>query len=109
MAQVTSPGEVIRFGTFELDVSLGELRERGVRLSIQGLPLQILAILAGKPGTLVTRGSYAHVCGPLIPSSISITASAMRSRAYARPCTILPSIRDISKLCRAGAIDLSHK
>jgi len=55
MAQVISPGEVIRFGTFELDVSMGELRERGVRLSIQGLPLQILAILAGKPGTLVTR------------------------------------------------------
>jgi TolB-like protein/DNA-binding winged helix-turn-helix (wHTH) protein/tetratricopeptide (TPR) repeat protein len=55
MAEVTSPGEVIRFGAFELDVSLGELRERGVRLSIQGLPLQILAILAGKPGTLVTR------------------------------------------------------
>ena len=43
MAQVTSPGEVIRFGTFELNVSMGELRERGVRLSIQGLPLQILA------------------------------------------------------------------
>ena len=55
MAQVTSPGEVIRFGAFELDVSMGELRERGVRLSIQGLPLQILAILAGKPGSLVTR------------------------------------------------------
>ena len=55
MAQVTSPGEVIRFGAFELDVSVGELRERGVRLSIQGLPVQILAILAGKPGTLVTR------------------------------------------------------
>lgn len=55
MAQVTSPVEVIRFGSFELDVSMGELRERGVRLSIQGLPLQILAILAGKPGSLVTR------------------------------------------------------
>ena len=55
MAQVISPGEVIRFGTFELNVSMGELRERGVRLSIQGLPVQILAVLAGKPGTLVTR------------------------------------------------------
>src|ERR1700761_2068130 len=55
MAQVTSPGEVIRFGAFELDVSMGELRERGVRLSIQGLPLQILAILARKPASLVTR------------------------------------------------------
>jgi TolB-like protein/DNA-binding winged helix-turn-helix (wHTH) protein/tetratricopeptide (TPR) repeat protein len=55
MAEVTSAGEVIRFGAFELDVSMGELRERGVRLSVQGLPLQILAILAGRPGTLVTR------------------------------------------------------
>jgi pentatricopeptide repeat protein len=55
MADSTTSGEVIRFGTFELDVSSGELRKRGVRLPIQGLPLQILAILAAKRGSIVTR------------------------------------------------------
>ena len=47
--------EVIRFGTYELDVSAGELRKRGIRLPVQGLPLNILAILAASPGTVVTR------------------------------------------------------
>jgi TolB-like protein/DNA-binding winged helix-turn-helix (wHTH) protein/tetratricopeptide (TPR) repeat protein len=55
MADVISSGEVIRFGIFELDVSVGELRRRGVRLSIQGLPLQVLAILAAQPGRIVSR------------------------------------------------------
>ena len=55
MADVISSGEVIRFGIFELDVSVGELRRRGVRLSIQGLPLHVLAILAAQPGRIVTR------------------------------------------------------
>lgn len=55
MAHATSSGGVIRFGIFELDVSANELRKRGARLPIQGLPIQILAILAGKPGEVVTR------------------------------------------------------
>lgn len=55
MADRTISGKVIRFGIFELDVSAGELRKRGVRLPIQGLPLQILAILAAKPGSVISR------------------------------------------------------
>lgn len=54
-ARSTGSGEVIRFDVFELDVSAGELRKHGIRLPIQGIPVQILAILAGKPGNLVTR------------------------------------------------------
>ncbi|HEU5403885.1 MAG TPA: tetratricopeptide repeat protein [Terriglobales bacterium] len=55
MADLINSEHVIRFGVFELDVSAGELRKRGVRLSIQGLPLQILSILTANPGTVVTR------------------------------------------------------
>jgi TolB-like protein/DNA-binding winged helix-turn-helix (wHTH) protein/Tfp pilus assembly protein PilF len=55
MANATSSGGLIRFGIFELDVSAGELRKRGTRLPIQGLPLQILGILAAKPAEVVTR------------------------------------------------------
>src|SRR5215467_8636745 len=54
-SNTASSGEVIRFGVFELDVSAGELRKRGLRLPIQGIPLQILAILARRTGEVVTR------------------------------------------------------
>jgi DNA-binding winged helix-turn-helix (wHTH) protein len=55
MADLVSSDQVIRFGVFEFDIAAGELRKRGVRLNVQGLPLQILAILAAKPGTVVAR------------------------------------------------------
>jgi TolB-like protein/DNA-binding winged helix-turn-helix (wHTH) protein/Tfp pilus assembly protein PilF len=55
MADLISSQQVIRFGIFEFDVAAGELRKRGVRLSILGLPLHILAILAANPGAVVTR------------------------------------------------------
>jgi TolB-like protein/DNA-binding winged helix-turn-helix (wHTH) protein/Tfp pilus assembly protein PilF len=64
MASATSSGGVIRFGVFELDVSAGELRKRGMRLSIQGLPVQILGILAARPGEVVTRDELRNLLWP---------------------------------------------
>ena len=52
-APFTAP--VLRFDNFELDVCAGELRKRGVKLRLQGQPLQVLAILLQSPGNLVTR------------------------------------------------------
>ena len=46
---------VIRFGTFELDQSSGELRKRGVRIKLADQPLQILRVLLDRPGEVVTR------------------------------------------------------
>jgi TolB-like protein/DNA-binding winged helix-turn-helix (wHTH) protein/Flp pilus assembly protein TadD len=46
---------VLRFDTFELDLRSGELHKRGVKLRLQGQPLQLLAILLQSPGNLVTR------------------------------------------------------
>jgi TolB-like protein/DNA-binding winged helix-turn-helix (wHTH) protein/Tfp pilus assembly protein PilF len=45
----------LRFGDFELDVRAGQLRKRGVRLRLQGQPLQVLATLLNRPGDVVTR------------------------------------------------------
>jgi TolB-like protein/DNA-binding winged helix-turn-helix (wHTH) protein/Flp pilus assembly protein TadD len=45
----------VRFGVFELDVRAGELRKRGVKVPLQGLPVQILIILLENPGRVVTR------------------------------------------------------
>jgi TolB-like protein/DNA-binding winged helix-turn-helix (wHTH) protein/Tfp pilus assembly protein PilF len=52
----TAPGpRVLRFDNFELDVRAGELRKRGVKLRLQGQPLQVLAALLRRPAEVVTR------------------------------------------------------
>jgi TolB-like protein/DNA-binding winged helix-turn-helix (wHTH) protein/Tfp pilus assembly protein PilF len=53
----SSPPRVraFRFDNFELDVRAGELRKRGVRLRLQGQPLQVLAALLSHAGEVVTR------------------------------------------------------
>lgn len=55
MSPATPLAQIMRFGVFELDVRAVELRKRGVRLPLQGLPLQVLVILLENPGQVVTR------------------------------------------------------
>ena len=55
MTSATPPAQTVRFGLFELDVRAGELRKRGVKIPLQGLPVQILTILLENPGHVVTR------------------------------------------------------
>src|SRR6266567_9019768 len=55
MPTSTSAQHVLRFDAFELDLHTGELRKRGVKLHLQGQPLQVLAILLQSAGNLVTR------------------------------------------------------
>ena len=47
--------EILRFGTFEVDVRAGELRKQGVRIKLQEQPFQILCTLLEHRGELVTR------------------------------------------------------
>jgi DNA-binding winged helix-turn-helix (wHTH) protein len=49
---------VLRFDTFELDIRAGELRKRGIKLPLQGQPLQVLAMLLKQAGDLVTREEF---------------------------------------------------
>jgi len=46
---------VARFGVFELDLNAGELRKSGVRLRLQGQPIQVLTLLLERAGDVVTR------------------------------------------------------
>src|SRR5258705_11985616 len=46
---------VLRFDTFELDLRAGELHKHGVKLRLQGQPLELLGILLQSAGNLVTR------------------------------------------------------
>src|SRR5215467_1010781 len=44
-----------RFGVFEVDFLSGELRKRGIKIPIQGQPLQVLQMLVEHSGEVVTR------------------------------------------------------
>ncbi len=46
---------IARFGVFELDLSTGELRKSGVKLRLQGQPIQVLTVLLERAGDIVTR------------------------------------------------------
>jgi DNA-binding winged helix-turn-helix (wHTH) protein/TolB-like protein len=50
-----SADQVVRFGTFELDRSSGELRSRGQKVPLQDQPAQVLSLLVSRPGEVVTR------------------------------------------------------
>jgi DNA-binding winged helix-turn-helix (wHTH) protein len=45
----------VRFATFEVDLSSGELRKGGMKLKLGGQPFQVLEILLEHPGAIVTR------------------------------------------------------
>ncbi len=48
-------GPIVRFGVFEADLAAGELRKNGTKIRLQEQPFQILVLLLGHPGELVTR------------------------------------------------------
>jgi DNA-binding winged helix-turn-helix (wHTH) protein len=54
----TSPPRQLLFGPFAFDEASGELQKHGVRLRLQGQPLQILVALIGRPGQVVTRDEF---------------------------------------------------
>src|SRR5688572_25488743 len=45
----------VRFESFELDLDTSELQKNGRRVRLQDQPGRLLALLAGRPGELVTR------------------------------------------------------
>lgn len=55
MASSSTVGNVFKFDGFELDARAGELYKHGIKLKLQPQPTQILTILVGQPGNLVTR------------------------------------------------------
>ena len=46
---------IVRFGTFEADLSTRELRKGGARIKLQGQPFEVLAMLLERPGEPVLR------------------------------------------------------
>jgi TolB-like protein/DNA-binding winged helix-turn-helix (wHTH) protein/Tfp pilus assembly protein PilF len=50
-----SADHVVRFGPFEADLRLGEVRKHGIRLRLHGHPIQVLGVLLERPGEPVSR------------------------------------------------------
>jgi TolB-like protein/DNA-binding winged helix-turn-helix (wHTH) protein len=55
MSPLSPNPRVLRFGVFEADFKIGELRKNGLRIKVQDQPFQVLAMLLEKPGGIVTR------------------------------------------------------
>jgi TolB-like protein/DNA-binding winged helix-turn-helix (wHTH) protein/Tfp pilus assembly protein PilF len=55
MGPPSRPTQLVRFGLFEFDPESKELRKQGMRIKLQGQPVEILALLLARPGELVTR------------------------------------------------------
>jgi DNA-binding winged helix-turn-helix (wHTH) protein len=55
VAEAVQSSRLVRFGTFEVDLSVGELRKSGVKLRLTGQPFLVLTILLESPREVVTR------------------------------------------------------
>jgi TolB-like protein/DNA-binding winged helix-turn-helix (wHTH) protein len=51
----SSNPQIVRFGAFEVDLGNGSLHKNGLRIRVQGKPLQILSLLVEHAGDVVTR------------------------------------------------------
>jgi len=94
---------VLRFDTFELDLRAGELRKRGVKLRLQGQPVQLLAILLQSPGHLVTREELRSQLWPadtFVDFDHSLHNAIGRIREVLGDSTVIP--RYIETLPRRG-------
>jgi Tol biopolymer transport system component/DNA-binding winged helix-turn-helix (wHTH) protein len=58
MPQPPLPGRVIRFGLFEVNLEIRELRKEGLLIRLQDRPLEILSILVEDSGRVVTREEF---------------------------------------------------
>lgn len=55
LEQIPTHSGRLRFGVFEIDLRVGELRKCGIRIKLQSQPFKLLAILLNHAGEIVTR------------------------------------------------------
>ena len=53
--ELSQPTRRMRFGAFEADLTMGDLRKHGIRLKLYDQPFEVLAMLIARPGELITR------------------------------------------------------
>ena len=97
------PGEPIRFGLFEFDPRSGELRKQGLKIRLQGQPVEILSMLLARPGELVTREELQKKLWPedtFVDFDPSLNAAMKRLRSALGDSAETP--RFIETLARRG-------
>ena len=103
MAASESSRIKIRFGPFEFDPAAGELRKSGIKIKLQGQPIEILALLLARPGTLVRREELQRKLWPnntFVDFENSLNAAVKRLRAAISDSPEKP--RFIETLARRG-------
>jgi TolB-like protein/DNA-binding winged helix-turn-helix (wHTH) protein/tetratricopeptide (TPR) repeat protein len=103
MGGPSTPREAIRFGLFEFDSHSGELRKQGIKIRLQGQPVEILSMLLARPGELVTREELQKKLWPadtFIDFDRSLNAAIKRLRAALGDAAEAP--RFIETLPRKG-------
>jgi cholera toxin transcriptional activator len=74
----------VAFGPFEFDPQSGELRKHGLRLKLNGQPVQVLASLLQHPGDVVARDQLQGTLWPAntwVDFEQSLNAAVKRLRA----------------------------
>jgi DNA-binding winged helix-turn-helix (wHTH) protein/tetratricopeptide (TPR) repeat protein len=59
-----SSTELVRFGVFEVDLCLGELRKNGVKVKVQEIPFRALKLLLSHPNEIVSREEFRQALWP---------------------------------------------
>ena len=79
-----APPQILRFGTFELDVRSRELRGGGCCIRLQEQPLEILRLMLERPGDVITRDELRQHLWPegtFVDFEHSLNAAIKRLRA----------------------------
>lgn len=84
---------LLRFGSFEADLSQRELRHCGVRVNLQKKPFQVLELLLEHPGKLVTRAEFAERLWPGLYVSfdggLNTAVNALRHALDDSACSVI--------------------
>jgi len=103
MDGTSAPPQPIRFGLFEFDPHSGELRKEGMKIKLQGQPVEILSMLLARPGVVVTREELQNKLWPaetFVDFDSSLNAAMKRLRAALGDSAETP--RFIQTLARRG-------
>jgi DNA-binding winged helix-turn-helix (wHTH) protein/Tfp pilus assembly protein PilF len=79
----SSSARVLRFGAFEFAPATGELRKQGMKIKLNGQPVEILALLLEHPGEIVTREEIQNKLWPadtFVDFESSLNAAVKRLR-----------------------------
>ncbi len=93
--------DLVRFGTFEVNLRTGELRRRGIRIALQEQPLRILAALLEHAGEVVGRE---ELCKRLWPHGTFVDFEHSLNAAVRRLRTTLGDEAEIPRF-----IETVHK